>query len=110
MISIKCDNGEAFNNALMQLIDANSGNFKWRYDEDGDYTFSEVKVSYRAWFHPIPDVNGINYGLVGNQKKTMTKDAYAMYHSQFIKMLLEYMDSDFSQISCTSNRSSYDRF
>ena len=42
-------------------------------------------------------------------KKTVTMEAYAVYHGRFIEMLLAHFDDDFSEAFATAQASGEDR-
>lgn len=80
----------------------------WSYDSDGDFTYAVAQWENRAWLRPETARSSITFSIVGPQNVGVSSDAYAIYHSRFIEMLLLYLDSGFETAQATALATSAD--
>lgn len=84
----------------------------WICDEDGDFTHSPDQWVYHAWLRPEAKDgdNKLSFWFLGNNKETMTKRMYGIYHGRFMEMLLTYYDDFIDDIKITSQKYGKDNF
>jgi len=74
----------------------------WEVDDDGDFTLSSKKWTLSAWLRPNVTDGKLTLNTIGPAEAKMSTSTYAVYHSQFIEMLLEHFDSKFVSASATA--------
>jgi hypothetical protein len=74
----------------------------WKYDDQGDFTHTPRQWRYKAWLRPFPARGILQFGLVGQEKISMTKPVYGVYHGRFIEELLTHFDDDFPSVTATA--------
>lgn len=82
----------------------------WLYDNDGDFYHVPNQWKFKAWMTPYIENNRLVFGIIGQKEVNMSTMAYAVYHGRFIEMLLNHFDSEFTEVSASSLKTSYDRF
>jgi len=71
-------------------------------DKDGDLTLPTEQSTERAWFRPKLADGRVVFRILGAQKIQMKRGTYAVYHAQFIDMLLRYFDMQFQRAVTTA--------
>ena len=76
---------------------------EWVCDMDGDFTMWHPLWNEKAWIRSkVIDQHIVRFGIISRKDRNMTTELYAMYHSSFAKMLLEYFDTEIQTIEISS--------
>lgn len=82
----------------------------WKYDADGDFTHTPDQWNRKAWFRPHIKQDKVVFGLLGTKNTALQTVTYGIYHGHFIAMLLNHFDKNFSSVSATAQKDSFDIF
>lgn len=77
----------------------------WAYDQDGDYTHLPVQWINEAWITykgVRADEDIACFGIIPRRQKPLSKTVYAVYHGQFIEMLLKHFDDEIDVVWTTA--------
>ena len=76
---------------------------EWICDMDGDFTMYHPLWNEEAWIRSqVIDERIVKFGIISRKDRNVTTELYAVYHSSFEKMLLEYFDTDIETIEISS--------
>lgn len=79
----------------------------WSYDDVGDFTHTPEQWKYKAWLRPHVEARQLRFSLVSNNKQTLTKAVYGVYHGRFSEMLITHFDDQFAAIEATTKQVEY---
>jgi len=108
-VIVTTENPQGLLDSIYAAID--EGSIKtWSYDDDRDFSHDTADEQWvgEAWLRPTI-ADGVLMLNVIPPKKTVTMEAYAVYHGRFIEMLLAHFDDDFSEAFATAQASGEDR-
>jgi hypothetical protein len=99
--------------SLLRMIRAkidSGGIATWEYDRDGDFTHKASQWHRRAWFRPrIVERSRLILNILAPQGKQLNKVVYAVYHSEFLQLLLVHFDQRFTTARATALPTANDR-
>lgn len=85
----------------------------WDIDNENDYILNLDEYRYKAWMS-INDRNEeytLHFCIIESRKYAMTKEIYAVYHTRFAEMLLEYFDTEIEKLQISPLLvDNYDKF
>ncbi len=72
----------------------------WSYDDDGDFLF--LKDGIIAWMRPKVLPNRLDFYVVGRNDLKMSIGEYAVFHGNFVELLLTYFPVECKSMLVTS--------
>lgn len=82
----------------------------WSYDADGDFTHTWEKWNQKAWLRPrIIERTRLSLYIFPPDGRGISSDVYAAYHGLFIRSVLRYCDTLFSEARATAQADDSDR-
>lgn len=108
-IQVNTDDPQGLLDSIYAAIDEGSIE-TWAYDKDMDFFHdtSDGQWEGEAWLHPTVGDGALVLNVIP-PTKTVTMEAYAVYHGRFIEMLLAHFDEDFSEAYATAQATGDDR-
>lgn len=85
----------------------------WSIDFEGDFTNTNEKWAYKAWFEPqVDEPNArLAFGIIPNTTYLLTNEIYAVYHGRLASTLLAHFDYMMEELRITPNLDpTYDRY
>lgn len=82
----------------------------WEYDRDGDFTHKASQWHRRAWMRPrIVEGTRLILNIIAPQNTHLSKVVYAVYHSDFLQLVLTHFDHRVTSVRATALPSKNDR-
>jgi hypothetical protein len=106
---VETDDPNELLSSVLEEIDA--GKIRtWQRQKDGkDYlTHSPEQWRYAAWMKGQVSEGELVFNIYPTRGKTVTSEAYAIYHGRFAEMLLAHFDRNFHRASATALATSDD--
>ena len=106
-------------NAPKQLVEKINAFIKnkrittWDIDNENDYILNLDEYRYKAWMSIDDRIEGytLHFCIIESRKYAMTKEIYAVYHTRFAEMLLEYFDTEIVKLQISPLLvDNYDKF
>src|SRR5437762_168405 len=97
-VFVSTGEGNALLKAIFKAIDDKKV-VTWGYTQVGAvkyFTHTATQWDQKAWFQPSFQSDGLRFYIVPPQGKSVSREAYAIYHGRLVEMLLAHFDSKFS--------------
>jgi len=106
-IYVKAANPVELLSAIHEKVDIHMVS-TWEIDSEGDFTYISEPWRYKAWFHPIVKGDKVIFAIWGRKSSNLSVKEYAVFHGEFVCMLLEFFDHMMTNIEVTPLATEFD--
>jgi hypothetical protein len=101
MLRLKTNDPSGLLAAIKKRIDSRDIQ-SWFYDNDGDFTLKAPRWEFEAWLRPAVEIGSLNMAIVAPLNERLSAETYAVFHAQFMQMVLTWFDDQVDEAIATA--------